>query len=38
LSQYLSPLNWEQINLAEDYLWRNSAEIGADKFRPLQPA
>ncbi|AIC11295.1 hypothetical protein [Xylella fastidiosa] len=31
----------EHINLTGDYLWRNSAKIGAGKFRPLrllQPA
>jgi hypothetical protein len=32
---YLSPLGWEHINLTGDYLWRSSAKIGADKFRPL---
>ncbi|MDY7536483.1 hypothetical protein RGV33_33215 [Pseudomonas sp. Bout1] len=25
------------INLTGDYLWRNSAKIGAGKFRPLRP-
>jgi hypothetical protein len=41
LLQYLSPLGWEHINLAGDYLWRGSVKIGAGKFRPLrslQPA
>ena len=37
LFQYLSPLGWEHINLTGDYLWRNSAKIGAGKFRPLRP-
>jgi hypothetical protein len=37
LLQYLSPLGWEHINLTGDYLWRNSAKIGAAKFRPLRP-
>ena len=37
LLQYLSPLGWEHINLTGDYLWRNSAKIGAGKFRPLRP-
>lgn len=37
LLQYLSPLGWEHINLAGDYLWRSSAKIGAGKFRPLRP-
>ena len=37
LLQYLSPLGWEHINLTGDYLWRNSAKVGAGKFRPLQP-
>jgi len=37
LLQYLSPLGWEHINLTGDYLWRNSARIGAGKFRPLRP-
>ncbi|TWP31525.1 hypothetical protein, partial [Xylella fastidiosa] len=26
----------EHINLNGDYLWRNSAKIGAGKFRPLR--
>ncbi|ADN64032.1 hypothetical protein [Xylella fastidiosa] len=26
----------EHINLTGDYLWRNSAKIGAGKFRPLR--
>ena len=29
LLQYLSPLGWEHINLTGDYLWRNSAKVGA---------
>ena len=37
LLQYLSPLGWEHINLTGDYLWRNSAQISAGKFRPLRP-
>ena len=37
LLQYLSPLGWEHINLTGDYLWRSSAKIGADKFKPLRP-
>ena len=37
LLQYLSPLGWEHINLTGDYLWRISAKIGADQFRPLRP-
>lgn len=37
LLQNLSPLGWEHINLTGDYLWRNSAKIGAGKFRPLRP-
>jgi len=37
LLQYLSPLGWEHINLTGDYLWRNSAKIGAGRFRPLRP-
>lgn len=37
LSQYLSPLGWEHINLTGDYLWRSSAKVGAGKFRPLRP-
>lgn len=37
LLQYLSPLGREHINLTGDYLWRNSAKIGAGKFRPLRP-
>ncbi len=36
LLQYLSPLGWEHINLTGDYLWRNSAKMGAGKFRPLR--
>jgi TnpA family transposase len=35
--QYLSPLGWEHINLTGDCLWRNSAKVGAGKFRPLRP-
>ena len=41
LLKYLSPLGWEHVNLTGDYLWRNSAKIGAGRFRPLrtlQPA
>ena len=41
LLQFLSPLGWEHINLTGDYLWKNSAKVGAGKFRPprpLQPA
>lgn len=34
--QYLSPLGWEHINLAGDYLWKSSFELGQGKFRPLQ--
>ena len=37
LLQYLSPLGWEHINLTGDYVWRNSAKLGAGKFRPLRP-
>jgi hypothetical protein len=37
LLQYLSPLGWEHINLTGDYVWRNSAKVGAGKFRPLRP-
>ena len=37
LLQYLSPLGWEHINLTGDYFWRNSAKVGARKFRPLRP-
>ena len=37
LLQYLSPLGWEHINLAGDYVWRNSAKLGAGKFKPLRP-
>lgn len=36
LLKYLSPLGWEHINLTGDYLWRNSAKLGAGKFRPLR--
>src|SRR5260370_15790809 len=32
LLQCLSPLGWEHINLTGDYLWRNSAKVGAGKF------
>ena len=38
LLAYLSPLGWEHINLTGDYLWRQSARLGAGKFRPLRPA
>lgn len=37
LLQYMSPLGWEHINLTGDYLWSNSAKVGAGKFRPLRP-
>lgn len=37
LLRYLSPLEWEHINLTGDYLWRSSAKIGVGKFRPLRP-
>ena len=37
LLQHLSPLGWEHINLTSDYLWRSSAQVGADKFRPMRP-
>ena len=37
LLRYLSPLGWEHINLTGDCLCRNSAKIGAGKFRPLRP-
>ena len=38
LLAFLSPLGWEHINLTGDYLWRQSARLGAGKFRPLRPA
>ncbi len=37
LLQYLSPLGWEHINLTGDYLWHDSAKVGAGTFRPLRP-
>ena len=37
LSQYLSSLGWEHMNLTGDYVWRSSAKVGAGKFRPLKP-
>lgn len=37
LSQYLSPLGWEHINLMGDYFWRSSAKVGAGKFTALRP-
>jgi hypothetical protein len=36
LLRYLSPLGWKHINLIGDYLWRDSAKVGAGKFRPLR--
>ena len=35
LLQYLSLRGWEHINMTGDYVWRSSAKISADKFRPL---
>ena len=37
LLQFLSPLGWEHINLAGDYLWKSSGKVGAGKFRSLRP-
>ncbi len=37
LHSFLSPLGWEHLNLTGDYLWRQSAKVGAGKFRPLRP-
>ncbi|MEL2282524.1 hypothetical protein AAER89_30055, partial [Klebsiella pneumoniae] len=37
LSHVSSPLGCEHINLTGDSLWRNRAQIGASKFRPLRP-
>lgn len=36
LHSFLSPLGWEHLNLTGDYLWRQSAKVGAVKFRPLR--
>ena len=36
LLQYLSPLGWEHINLTGNYLWKNSAKVGAGELRPLR--
>lgn len=36
LSQHLSPLGWEYINLTGSYTWRNQPKPG--RFRPLRPA
>jgi hypothetical protein len=37
LLPYLSPLGWEHINLTGDYVWRQSQNLQAGKFRPLRP-
>ena len=37
LLPFLSPLGWEHVNLAGDYLWRASAKVRAGKFRALRP-
>jgi hypothetical protein len=36
LLQYLSPLDWEHINLTGDYIWKKSSKIKEGKFRPLR--
>ena len=37
LTQHLSPLGWEHINLTGDYIWRQSRALAQRKFRPLRP-
>lgn len=34
----LSPLGWDQINLAGDYVWSEALILDADGFFPLKPA
>jgi hypothetical protein len=34
--QYLSPLDWEHINLTGDYLWKSDVKMGNGKFRLLR--
>ncbi|ANF89303.1 Transposase (plasmid) [Pseudomonas antarctica] len=36
LYQYLSPLDWEHINLTGDYVWQQSRKLEDGKFRPLR--
>ena len=38
LLTYLSPLGWEHINLAGDYLWLRNQKPEQGKFRPLRPS
>lgn len=37
LLQYLSPLDWEHINLTGDYLWRSSSQLGAASSGRREP-
>jgi hypothetical protein len=37
LLPYLSLPGWEHIKLTGDYVWRQSQELRAGKFRPLRP-
>ena len=37
LLQYLSPLGWEHINLAGDYVWQQNQKIKPGQFRNLRP-
>ena len=36
LLAHLSPLGWEQINLAGDYLWHSNRRFTQGRFRPLR--
>jgi len=36
LLQHLSPLGWEHINLTGDYVWQQSRQVEAGKFRSLR--
>jgi hypothetical protein len=36
LPPHLSPLGWEHINVAGDYIWRQHKLVEQGKFRPLR--
>jgi hypothetical protein len=38
LLSHLSPLGWEHINLAGDYIWKSNRIPASGKFRRLRPA
>ena len=37
LCKHLSPLDWEHINLAGDYVWKQNRVVEPGKHHPLRP-